>query len=901
MLKNYLTATLVTLAVFVSLTGVAQTFKFEGINYNVVSAADKTAEVSKNGTTPSVVTIPAVVSDGTTEYTVVRVGNGAFLWNDYITQITLPETILSLEENAFNMSALKEIEIPDNVTAIGKQAFNCCSSLERVKLPANLVTIGSTAFNSCKKLTSVEIPGKVTEIGEKAFIDCSGLTSVTLPASLTTIGAAAFSGCTSLESLALPAALTSLGEGAISGCTGLTNLTVDDANQTYSVKDGLLMTKDGKTLLLSLASNTVAEIPDGVETIATSAFEKCDKITRAVLPSSVKAIGESAFYGCSALSYVELNKGLEEIGEYAFGSCTGLEIMVIPNSVVTLGRRVFSKCSALRQVIIGNGVTSVPAYAFGGCTALADVTVGNSVASLGSYAFESCRSLVSIELPSSVKTISEGAFSECGGLASIVFGAGLEVVDQYAFYGTALKSVTALGAVPAEVSDSYNFTEDMYYDAILYVKSSALNAYKTAEPWRYFENVKEIMYLLDVYSVSPKTGSELRAIRDINVTFDISSADSMPMSIEDAYKLVTLTPEDGVPVYPESITPVEGEKIVSLIFSFPLQTAAGKYTFNLPEGCVYEVMWNDNLRKYTRIDDKGNKSVTAEYTVSATARTVFSNYILTPATRTTLARLSALALTFPDAEYALDIDKSLTITLTQQVSGGAAPAVYYGSIGGWGNERKIYFTNSEGKNVVVSDDGTWLLDIPAGCFSQNGVGSDRIRATYYIDSDMEAVYSSDPEDKSKLERPEGSIMEIYFDFYNSTEVVTEPAIQGASIHVTYGSGTLQEVSDATVAKGWQLLGNMGETFVTIRVNSCVFENDGVLSIKIDRGAFTIDGNPSPAIVWSGTCGEPSGIVEIVTAEDGGKIYNLQGICVGEDWNSLPSGVYIRSGKKIVKN
>lgn len=32
----------------------------------------------------------------------------------------------------------------------------------------------------------------------------------------------------------------------------------------------------------------------------------------------------------------------------------------------------------------------------------------------------------------------------------------------------------------------------------------------------------------------------------------------------------------------------------------------------------------------------------------------------------------------------------------------------------------------------------------------------------------------------------------------------------------------------------------------------------------------------------------------------GKIYNLQGICVGTDWDSLPAGLYIRNGKKIAK-
>lgn len=46
---------------------------------------------------------------------------------------------------------------------------------------------------------------------------------------------------------------------------------------------------------------------------------------------------------------------------------------------------------------------------------------------------------------------------------------------------------------------------------------------------------------------------------------------------------------------------------------------------------------------------------------------------------------------------------------------------------------------------------------------------------------------------------------------------------------------------------------------------------------------------------------PSGVDEITEGEmSAGPIYNLQGVSVGSDWDSLPSGLYIHNGKKIIK-
>lgn len=41
-------------------------------------------------------------------------------------------------------------------------------------------------------------------------------------------------------------------------------------------------------------------------------------------------------------------------------------------------------------------------------------------------------------------------------------------------------------------------------------------------------------------------------------------------------------------------------------------------------------------------------------------------------------------------------------------------------------------------------------------------------------------------------------------------------------------------------------------------------------------------------------------LEETESDNSGEIYNLQGISLGYDFDSLPAGLYIRNGKKIIK-
>ena len=272
---------------------------------------------------------------------VTSIGDSAFKDCRSLTSITIPNSVTSIGDSAFkDCTSLTSITIPNSVTSIGNDVFNGCISLTSINVDSNnekymsdngvlytkdkkilikypgkkegteylilqgVESIKDYAFYRCTSLTNITIPNSVTSIGQEVFSDCRRLTNITIPNSVTSIGSNAFEYCRSLTNIVIPSSVTSIGYLAFYDCESLTSINVDSNNEKYMSDNGVLYTKDKKTLIKypSKKDGTKYIIMQGVASIGDDAFEFCSSLTSITIPDSVTSIGDDAFYKCDSLS-----------------------------------------------------------------------------------------------------------------------------------------------------------------------------------------------------------------------------------------------------------------------------------------------------------------------------------------------------------------------------------------------------------------------------------------------------------------------------------------------------------------------------------------------------------------------------------------------------------------------
>ena len=401
---------------------------------------------------------------------VTSIGDGAFLCCKSLTSVTIPDSVTSIGDGAFQSCFhLKSVTIPDGVTRIGEWTFGDCGNLTGLTIPDGVTSIGKGAFNGCCGLTGVmTIPSSVTSIGDFAFERCRGLTSLTIPDGVTSIGEGAFSGCRGLTGvMTIPSSVTSIGERAFEYCTGLSDFIVGENNTTYCSVSGLLLAKDGKTLISG--RNGDVTIPDCVTSIGKCAFKGCSGLMSLTIPDSVTSIEGWAFKGCSGLTSLTIPDGVTSIGEWAFSGCSGLTSLTIPDGVTSIEEWTFGDCSGLTSLTIPDGVTSIGKGAFKGCEGVTSVTIPDSVTGLEEWAFEDCSGLAKVSLPGHLKgKVPRNVFVGCAPGRRIVYRGGTTTTkttdENQATHTAVLEVYTFAYSIGFKKIDSFDELDGMDYE-----------------------------------------------------------------------------------------------------------------------------------------------------------------------------------------------------------------------------------------------------------------------------------------------------------------------------------------------------------------------------------------------------------------------------------------------------
>ena len=118
---------------------------------------------------------------------------------------------------------------------------------------------------------------------------------------------------------------------------------VPEDHPLYQVIDGVLFSKDGKTLLAypNGRQDEHYDVPAGVEHIWPYAFGT-DYLKTISLPIGLKTIADAAFAGCGRLQSIAVPLTVTEIGKDAFWCCVSLELVSLPDGL-TINKDINSK------------------------------------------------------------------------------------------------------------------------------------------------------------------------------------------------------------------------------------------------------------------------------------------------------------------------------------------------------------------------------------------------------------------------------------------------------------------------------------------------------------------------------------------------------------------------------
>ena len=169
-------------------------------------------------------TLPVWVTEGTygEQYALengLRVIYNIYTKGDFYATLKDDDTAEIIKYTGSDATVIVPSSFGDNVvSSIGINAFLYNNTLQNVVLPESVTEIGNTAFMNCEKLAVVDLPSSVTSIGERAFIGCNALGACGLREGLESIGDYAFSSCGSLTNVVIPASVTHVGCGVFSYC-----------------------------------------------------------------------------------------------------------------------------------------------------------------------------------------------------------------------------------------------------------------------------------------------------------------------------------------------------------------------------------------------------------------------------------------------------------------------------------------------------------------------------------------------------------------------------------------------------------------------------------------------------------------------------------------------------------
>ena len=263
--------------------------------------------------------------------------------------------------------------INEGVKHIGLQEFKfgCCKKnkkkIKSIKLPNSLLTIGDLAFANNYSFTNIDIPDNVTTIGKDAF-SYNSLNKVTFGKNLKKIGPAAFR-YTNLTEITIPNNVESIGGAAFMG-TPLKKVIIKGGTKPLDLKKYFIFPHPTNTGKWDYYSAIERKLNDSVyiKNEKTHMWELLEYIITGPndkkhlkLYNVITAIGKNKFDNKN-ISSIELPDTLQFIHNEGVSN-NNIEQLILPNKLLYIGKYAFA-FNKLTEIIIPASIITIEDGAF---------------------------------------------------------------------------------------------------------------------------------------------------------------------------------------------------------------------------------------------------------------------------------------------------------------------------------------------------------------------------------------------------------------------------------------------------------------------------------------------------------------------------------------------------------
>lgn len=415
-----------------------------------------------------------------------------------MTNIEIPNSVISIGNNAFERTGLINLMIPNSVKKLGNFCFDKCTELKSLII-GTFVGVNSNSFADCTGLIKVACPdsknwnfpsspkakvikypaeGAILENGAVYSSDSSTLyyvhatvsDSYKIENSVRAIGSEAFTYCADLKSIVIPESVSVIGNSAFEGCDNLEMVEVPNLNTWFNIDFGdELANPISLSHKLSVNNQILSEliIPDTITQIKDYTFYGLHNMEVIEIPESVMSIGACSFRDCIGTKKVVSKAFIP--AELHLSSFEGIYDVPLEIPEGTLGMYLVSRYKYFNNIICGENavvafeddlfkylvdIKNKEAYIDGlSDNTLTSVTIPERMLYSGiegeffckiigicAYAFKNGR-ISNINLPNTLQTIGEYAFEACP-ITGISLPSSLERIGRGAFKSSKIMSIT---------------------------------------------------------------------------------------------------------------------------------------------------------------------------------------------------------------------------------------------------------------------------------------------------------------------------------------------------------------------------------------------------------------------------------------------------------------------------